>query len=532
MSGLSPAARVLIAVLYLVCFVVLDYLSFVRPYHNLGITPWNPSSGLSLALIFFGGAQFAPAIFIAPALSEYAVRSGDTSAVIMMSASLTHGVSYLAAGLLLQRLPFNPRLDSLRDVLLMIAVALGAAAIAATTFAILLSWGGAVAWYEFRGVVWRSFVGNLIGTLVTAPLVMLMVARREPFLLGWNHVAQLAAIVLALLIVFGYREATAFQLFYLLFLPLLWIALRDGIFGAVVALVGIQIGLVIGAEIRFGPDPGLTALQVLMIALAITGLIVGAIVSERAIAARRLREQQAALNRAFRLRSAGEIAATIAHEINQPLTAMSTYSGIAVAATERQDWDMAADTIRKVKTECDRANSVLRSIRDVLSYGGLTKSEFNFDTFFAQISNVVSDDLARKTIRLRFAVAHDVPAVYADATQLQQAVHNLIVNSAEAIFGSGQGSKIDVSVSRSRPNGVVIEVSDDGPGFPPGEDSSMPAPFVTTKPQGSGLGLIVARSIAEAHGGSLSIKPVKRGATVQMALPILRDEHEPNRVTH
>lgn len=525
MSMRSGPTRVAIGALYLVGYVAFDYLSFVRPYHNLGITPWNPSTGLSLALIFFGGVSFAPATFLAPAIAEYAVRSGETSATVMASASITFGVSYLGGGLLLQRLPFNPRLDRLQDVLLLIAVALAAAALAAITFALLLAWGGAVAWHEFREVAWRSFVGNLIGTLVTAPLVMLATTRREPVRLGLANAVQLAAIVMALVIVFGYREATAFQLFYLLFLPLLWIALSHGTLGAVVALVAIQIGLVIGAEIRFGADPGLTALQVLMIALAITGLIVGAIVSERAIAARRLREQQAALNRAFRLRSAGEVAATIAHEINQPLTAISAYSGIAIAATEREDWELAADTIRKVRAECDRANTVLRSIRDVLAHGGLSKTRFTFDTIFAQISDVVADELTRKSVRLRWAVDPDVPAVFADATQLQQAVHNLIMNSADAIFGSGFGSVIDVSVRSVRPNSVVIEVRDDGPGFPPSEDGSMPAPFVTTKPDGSGLGLLVARSIAEAHGGSLAIRPMKRGAAVEITLPIMKDEN-------
>lgn len=521
----SLAARVIIGLVYLAAYFALDYLSFVRPFHNLGITPWNPSPGLSLALGYLGGLFFAPFLLVAPALSEVVVRGGETSFAVALAASLSTGGSYLAAGLGLRLLPFNPRLDSLRDVLILIAIALAAATAAAVTYAVLLGFVGAVAWFELWDVVWHGLVGNLIGTLVTAPLVLLTVVQRQPLKLEPVNILQFLAILAALTIVFGYREATAFQLFYLLFLPLLWVALSHGTFGAVIALAVIQIGLVVGAEIRFGPDPGLNALQVLMIALAITGLIVGAIVSERAIAAVRLREQQAALSRAFRLRSAGEIAATIAHEINQPLTALSAYSGIAVDATEKKNWELAASTIRKVKSECDRANSVLRSIRDVLSQGALSKTEVDISALLSQLSDVVRDDLEKKNVYLQIDVAPGIAPVLADAIQLQQAVHNLIVNGAEAIVGSGVGNRIEIAARLGTGNTLVIEVRDNGPGFPPGVDTGAPAPFVTTKPEGSGLGLIVARSIAEGHGGGFAIQSNDQGTAVQLTLPVVKDKH-------
>lgn len=518
------SARIIIGVCYLFGYVALDYLSFVRPYHGLGITPWNPSSGLSLALAFFAGAQSAPLLFIAPGLAELLVRSGETNGLLVAAASLTLGPSYLAAGLLLQRVSINAQLDSLRDVLTVIAVSVAAACVAALAYALVLALAGAIALAEFREVIWRSFIGNLIGTLVVGSALLLAWRRRDRFYpMTMVNVTQLISILAALVVIFGYREATAFQLFYLLFLPLLWIALSHGVAGAVAALVFIQIGLVIGAEIRFGPDPGLIALQVLLVALAITGLIVGAIVSERAITAQRLREQQDALSRAFRLRSAGEVAATISHEINQPLTAIMTYSGIALSACDRGDWSLAADTVRKVVAESGRANRVLRSIRDMLTHGSLAKSKFNVASILNEVSEVLADDLAKKRVSLRIAVADEAATAYADATQVQQAVHNLIVNGAEAIVGSGQGGTVEIDVKRLRRGVLVIDVNDDGPGFAPGLDLGMPAPFITTKPEGSGLGLVVARSIAEAHGGSLTISTRKRGATVRLTLPILKE---------
>jgi C4-dicarboxylate-specific signal transduction histidine kinase len=290
----------------------------------------------------------------------------------------------------------------------------------------------------------------------------------------------------------------------------------------VIALVIIQIGLVVGADFRFGADPGLTALQVLMIALAITGLIVGAIVSEREIAALRLREQQDALNRAFRLRSAGEIAATIAHEINQPLTAVTTYSGIAAQAMAQQNWDLAATTVGKIQAESARANVVLKSIRDLLHQGALSKTNVDLLAALTNLVGVVVDDFTAKGLNITVSVPTDFPEVIVDDTQLQQAVHNLIINAAEAIFASGIGRNIKIRVSSADPHFFTISVIDDGPGFPPGVDTRDPAPFVTTKPEGSGLGLIVARSIAEGHGGNLAVRSTSRGAQVDIRFPLNR----------
>lgn len=511
-----------IGIAYLMAYVALDYISFLKPYHGLGITPWNPPPGLSLALVFFGGPLYAPYVIAAPGVAEFVVRGSNLGLGVAFAASATSGVTYLVAGLVLRRVvPFDPRLESLRDVLFLIAVALGAALIAAVSYALILPLLGVITWNESQDVIWRCFVGNVIGALVMTPIVLLVVTKRDFPSLRWLHLLQLLAITAALFIVFGYREATAFQLFYLLFLPLLWIALSDGTAGSVVALVLIQIGLILGAEIRFGADPGLTALQVLLIALAITGLIVGAIVSERGIAALRLREQQDALNRAFRLRSAGEIAATIAHEINQPLTALTTYSGIAAQAMSDGKLDLAATTVAKIKIESSRANAVLRSIRELLRQGGLTKTTVNLHATLTDLSNVVTDDLSAKGLSLTVYVPGSFPSISADKTQIQQAVHNLIINSAEAMFQSGIGHRIDLKVRPIDAHSFVISVIDDGPGFPAGVDKRDPTPFVTTKPEGSGLGLIVARSIAESHGGSLAVASTMHGAQVDLRLPLI-----------
>jgi len=107
----------------------------------------------------------------------------------------------------------------------------------------------------------------------------------------------------------------------------------------------------------------------------------------------------------------------------------------------------------------------------------------------------------------------------ADPVQLQQALHNLVVNGAEAIESMGRKGRVDVRAAETADGHVRIDVIDNGPGFPPAYDVSDPPPFTSTKADGSGIGLTVVRSIAEAHGGNLNIRSAARGATVSLQLP-------------
>lgn len=513
--------RLALGAAFLAAYVALDYVSYVKPYRGLGITPWNPPPGLSVAAVFLGGWVFAPFVLSAPALADLVVRGGALGPKIEILLSLSIGGTYLASGLAMQRLAtFDPRLRTVRDALTLIGLAVATALVAAAFSVVILFNSGTIFKNEIGAVAWRAAVGDIIGILVVAPLMLLAVTFRPWPRPGPLVIAQALALFGALAIVFGYQDASAFQLFYLLFLPLLWIALSYGPPGASVALLLIQIGLVIGAEIRFGPDPGLGAMQVLMIALAITGLIVGTIVAEREDAAARLRDQQAAINRALRIRSAGEVAATIAHEINQPLTALTTYAGIAAKGIEDGKLDLVARAVDKIRSESMRANDVLQGIRELLRQGTLTKRDIDLAATLEELETLLTEDLAKKGIRLSIKVPSDFPILRADGIQLQQAVHNLIVNGAEAILSVGRDGSIEVRAWRSQPGEVSIEVTDDGPGFPPGFDVSEPAPFTTTKPEGSGLGLAVARSIAEAHGGGLLISTSSRGSRVELKLPI------------
>lgn len=521
MSATTTTRHWLIGLGFLAAYVALDYVSYVKPYRDIGITPWNPPAGLAIAAVFLESMPIVPFVLIAPFVADAVVRQIPLPLAADLIGSLLIGSTYVAAGLGLQRIAdFDPRFRSVRDVLTMVAVAASTAILAAGILVVIFLATGLLMRDEVLIVMWRSTVGDMIGILTVVPMVLLWRTYQPwPALDPWMPL-QLLAILGALVIVFGYQDATAFQLFYLLFLPVLWVALSYGPPGAVTALAAVQIGIVIGAEIRFGADPGFSALQVLMTSLAITGLIVGAIVAEREDAAARLRDQQSALNRTFRIRSAGEIAATIAHEMKQPLTALSTYSGIASKALRDGDAALATRAIGKVESESKRAASVLTNIRDLLRQGALDKSSVDLEAAFAQISELLRGDLAKRGIGLSFTVDDAVPPIVADPIQLQQALHNLVVNGAEAIESVGRQGRVTVNAVRTGDSNIRIDVSDDGPGFPPAYDITDPPPFTSTKAEGSGIGLTVVRSIAEAHGGNFSIKSSARGASVSLNLPI------------
>ena len=512
--------RVVIGCAFVAAYVALDYVSFVKPYRGLGITPWNPPPGLSIALMYLGGWFYAPFVLAAPIAADIIVRGTSVAPSPELIASLLNGGVYVGAGIALSRTSsFDPRFHSVRDATTFIAVAVLSAAIGTAVYLGTLAVGDVITFAELRIVAWRASVGETIGILVVAPLVLLARTHRPWPSVNLRVVAQLFALLCALAIVFGYREATAFQLFYLLFLPLLWVALVHGPAGAAAALAIIQVGLIIGADIRFGPDPGLGALQVLMVALAITGLVVGAIVAEREDASARLRDQQAALSRALRIRSAGEVAASIAHEINQPLTALTTYSGIASEAMAEGKLDLASKAIGKIAAECGRAKAVLEGIRELLRKGTVTPHPVELRSLFGELEEIFADDFSKKGLRLTVCVPEQLSTIVVDGVQIQQAVHNLILNSAEAIAAMDRAGKIEVSAKLLNGGDYIIEVTDDGPGFPPGFNVSEPTPLVTTKPEGSGLGLAVARSIIEAHGGSMSISSSVRGASIRLQLP-------------
>jgi signal transduction histidine kinase len=497
----------------------LEWLSALGLYRGIGVSPWNPAIGLAVAFAYVYGRQAWAYVLVAELLTAVLLKPTLLSYGAILPLAAASAAIWIASGHALRSLPgFDPRLRTVEALANLFAIGLTAAVARCFLYIGGLWFGGLIQDYSVVPAAWRLIVGDLVGILAVTPLPLLVNLGWRGPRPTWTHVAQLLLLFITLWTVFGYRAATAYQLFYLLFLPVLWVAIRDGTHGAVAVLNLAQVGIIIGAQLRMDLVPSAGALQALMTALSLTGLLVGVVVTERQLAAQRLRDQQAALGRVVRLRSAGETAAAIAHQINQPLTAIATYTSVAQDALARNEMEVVRQTLSKLTNECDRAAAVVRAVRDLVKQGSLTREPLQLHTLVDDLLRAHDAECKLHDIAVAVEIPGTLPTLQADRIQLEQAIDNLLTNSIDAIRESGRSGLVKIS-ARHEKGDTQILVEDNGPGFAAGLDAIATTPFMTTKRHGTGLGLAIARSVAEAHGGSLAVDQRLSGACVSIRLP-------------
>ena len=515
-----------IAFAYLAGYVLLDWLSYVHPFASFGITPWNPPTGLSFALILLFGAEFLPWLFVAPILADTLVRGLALPLGAQLAAALIIGGGYaLGAGALLSpRLQFDSTLGSRQSLLLLLGVAVASTAIVTATYVAMLVGFAVLPVAEYGRAALRFWVGEIIGITVLTPFLLIVTTRRWTLRPSWELLGLLVLVVMALWAVFGLADTFRFQLFYLFFLPIVWTAVRFGLEGVSAALVVTQVGLITAIHFTVQDAANVTAYQALMVVLAFTGLAVGVLVSEQKRTQRQLRINQEALSRALRLGTMGEFAAALAHEINQPLTAVANYARIAKSA---RDLAAASEASGRVISQVERAAEVVRRLRNFIRLGRSETSPISVTQLLDEALAYCHAELDRHAVQLQLNIAQDLPAVRVDALQIEQVIVNLVRNAAEALSEAGRyDGKVIIEAERAGPDVIVIRVRDNGPGFDPDVVERASTPFTTTKQDGLGLGLSLARSIIEAHGGRLSIESNSSGAAVSFTIGTVSHRQE------
>jgi two-component system sensor kinase FixL len=247
----------------------------------------------------------------------------------------------------------------------------------------------------------------------------------------------------------------------------------------------------------------------------------------RQVEAQAARQLQERLTHVSRMATLGEMAAGIAHELNQPLSAIATYARACdrfLSAIE-PDLEETRTSVREIANEAMRAGDIIRRLRQVM--GGHISEQVATDVS-ALIDDLIvlaeADARVHKT-HIDFELARGLPRVRADHAQLQQLILSLIRNAVEAL--STQATRERRVTVRTAPylhSHVEISVSDNGPGVEPAIVDHLFAPFVTTKAQGTGLGLSIGQTIARAHGGTIGYRPVApTGACFYVRLPIIGD---------
>jgi len=244
-----------------------------------------------------------------------------------------------------------------------------------------------------------------------------------------------------------------------------------------------------------------------------------------------LRRLEAELAHANRLTTMGELTASIAHEVNQPLGAMVANAAactrwLAMAPPETVKARRALDSIA---ADGRRASEIIGRIRALVKRQAPRKERVDVNLKIAQVIELAVDEIRRNDIVLRTELADGLPRVDGDRVQLQQVLLNLILNAIEAMSAIiHHPRELTIVSRRDGPHNVLVEVCDAGPGIDPAHAARVFEPFYTTKPDGLGIGLSISRSIVEAHGGELSIQPNEpHGAIVRFSIPFGRtyDEH-------
>jgi PAS domain S-box-containing protein len=237
----------------------------------------------------------------------------------------------------------------------------------------------------------------------------------------------------------------------------------------------------------------------------------------------RVRQQQNDLCRAQGLTLAGELAATVAHELNQPLAAITHYAGAAtIGFRELLDAHPALrNMFEDILRLSNRAADVIRGIRNLVRTHKWKPEWLALHTLVDEIFSLVRGDLTRKEIRLVLDIPVTLPKIWAGRIQLQQVLLNLILNAIDAMSRPEISHReLKVGAGLNRDHEVEITISDTGPGISPEIAKRLFEPFVTTKPDGIGLGLSICRTIVEAHGGRISAHSLPGdGATFEVILP-------------
>jgi len=522
---LMSRSHLAIGLSFLALYVLLDWVSYVNPFGAFGITPWNPQTGLSFALILLFGYRFVLWPPVALFASDILVRDlalpwGAELLVVFIVGSV-----YGAAALFLRssRVGFDPTLSSRPSLLLLMGVATPAIALVAAGHALVLWLYGIIQPDSLREVALRAFVGDLIGVMVFTPFLLIAFSRRRFPAISWEVAGIVLLTAAGLWVVFGFTQAFRFQLFYVLLLPVIWTGIRYGLEGVTFGLVATQVGLIIALELSRQSGPDFVIYQALMMVIAVTVLAIGVVVSEQRRTEQQLRLHQDALYRAARLRTMGEFAGLVAHEINQPLTAIANYCRLAKHAAEQDPpkREEAVSASTEAIAQVDRASAVIRQIREYIRFGKTERSLFAVVPMLQEVVAISRAEIDRHHISVEVSAPADLSPVSADRVQIEQVVNNLVRNAIEALVSAGRSDgRIVIEAKRDSAQTISVSVRDNGPGLDPDLIDQPITAFATTKLDGLGLGLSLSRSIIEAHGGRLEIGSDQHGTTATFTLQV------------
>jgi signal transduction histidine kinase len=225
-----------------------------------------------------------------------------------------------------------------------------------------------------------------------------------------------------------------------------------------------------------------------------------------------------------RVTTVGELTASIAHEVNQPLGAVVINAEAALhwLADKPPNLSEVREALQGIIRDGNRAGEVVARIRALLKNGTPTKTQFSLGDMIGEIVALTHAEAERRQVSVQTRLEPNLPPLTGDRVQLQQVLMNLVINSLDALSEvAGQPRALTILAGMDSPRSICISVQDTGIGIDPQRMTEVFEPFHTTKTNGLGLGLSISRSIVEAHGGALSVLSNEGpGVTFQFTLPV------------
>ncbi|HEX6901359.1 MAG TPA: MASE1 domain-containing protein [Thermoanaerobaculia bacterium] len=506
---------------------------------------WPPNAILLAALLVTPRRRWwTHLLAVLPAHLAAQTLMGIPFPVVLINFAGNVGDALLGALVILQVIPEPRRFDSLRTVA---AVMLFGGVLAPTLVSVAV--GQLLAWTDLSTdplLAWRlRLLTNTLAVLTLVPPIVLAATReRGAAALPPPRSGEAGVLLTGLLVVgifvFELPRAGPQQSPLLLYLPqpfLLWAAVRFGLSGASLSVLTLS-GLAMWGTLQgYGPftaqDPIANATSLVLylnVTCASLLLLAAALEERQSVEKQRRRVEQEAraqrqeLAHLTRVAMLGELSGALAHELNQPLTAIlsNAQAGQRLLAREPVDLEEIREILRDIAADDRRAGEIIHRLRAMLKKGDAKPAPLDLNELARKTLGLAHSDLITRNVAVTLELSPGLPLVYGDSVQIQQVLLNLIFNACEAMSANQAGERCLVVMSApAGKDGVRMSVADHGTGIPPEAIEKVFEPFFTTKEQGLGLGLPICRSLVEAHGGRLwASNNDGGGATFHLTLPL------------
>ena len=498
-----------------------------------GAPPWYLPVGLSVALFLTAKKRFYPLPLIASVVAAVVNYHRPLLSWSGLPGAVISYVGYIACAILLRgRWRIDPQLKTVRDVARFLMVMLSGSVWSGLVGTSALIADGLADRANFLKTLTDWWASDAIAIVTFTPLLLVHVMWRINAWLGvdeeksdiidresepslWRvleHLAHVGTIGVIVWMLFGFAPAVSYQPLYLLFIPVIWMAVRHAMGGATMAVFEVNVGLAVAAWITQAPHGTMPRLQLALLTMGMTGMCLGAVVTEWRRAETDLRRSKEAAEAANRAKS--EFVANMSHEIRTPLTGVIGMTELALGT------ELNAEQREYLETVKMSSSSLLSVINDVLDFSKIEAGKVEIEDVNFDLRQLVEGTLKtfavsskRKGLELRCEFGTGVPEmVVGDPARLRQVLTNLVGNALKFTEAGEVGVRVEPGSDDALRLALEFTVWDTGVGIPPEKQKAIFESFTqadsstTRKYGGTGLGLTISMRLVELMGGKIWVE--------------------------